>query len=78
MAAPSNFVNAVAITTSDATIYNPPLAALLVQGTGNLRVITVGGQDITFTAVPAFFTLYLKVKQVMATSTTATGIVGLS
>lgn len=69
---------AVAITPSDSVIF-PATRALIIQGTGNL-VVRMGGSKVlaTFTAVPAFTRLDLAVIQVMATGTTATGIMGLS
>lgn len=50
---------------------------LYIGGAGNLRVQTIGGDDVTFFAVPAGTTLQVKVIQVYSTSTTATNIVAL-
>lgn len=49
---------------------------LYVGGTGNLRVITAGGNDVTFNAVPVGF-FPVQVIRVFATSTTATNIIAL-
>lgn len=70
-------VDAIAVTKSDVTVYAPVLRALYVGGTGNVRVRTVQGTTVTFTAVPAGFILPVMVDMVLSTSTTATGIVGL-
>jgi len=47
---------------------------LYVGGTGNVSVITIGGDQITFAAVPAGTTLPIQVLKLRATSTTATAI----
>ena len=49
-----------------------------VGGTGNVRVLTADGSDITFVGVPAGTTLPISVTQVFSTSTTATSILGLT
>lgn len=77
MALPATFVNAVAITPSDSTVYSPTLKGLYVGGTGAVAVKTVGGQTVTFAGVPAGATLFVEVQQVLATGTAATSIVGL-
>lgn len=69
---------AVAVTPSDATIYDPPLRRLWVGGTGNVVVRFDGTADaaaVTYTAVPAGEYLDVVVDKVMA-ATTATNIVG--
>jgi hypothetical protein len=50
---------------------------LYVGGAGNLRVDTVGGDDITFTGVLAGSFIPVQVTRVYATGTTATSIVAL-
>lgn len=75
MALPAQFINANVVTPHDTNANE--FDALYVGGTGNVRVITVGGQDTLFSGVPAGATLYIKVRKVMATNTTATLIVGL-
>jgi hypothetical protein len=49
---------------------------LYIGGTGNVRVLTTGNDDVTFFAVaPGFFPV--QVVRVFATGTTATNIIGL-
>lgn len=67
--------SAVAITSSDTTTYSP--STLYVGVTGNLNVVTVQGQTTLFTNVPVGFFPVL-VTKVMASSTTASGLVLLS
>lgn len=70
--------NAVAVTPSDSVNLASPARSLYVGGAGNVTVVTVGGQVITFTAVPAGSILPIQVSRVNATSTTATNIISLS
>ena len=78
------YQNAVAVTTSDtvniappATLdANEPARALYIGTTGNLVVITAGGDTVTFNAVPVGI-LPVSVTRVKATSTTASNIVAL-
>lgn len=66
---------AVAVTPSDSTLIN--CVALYVGGTGNVVIDTVANTNVTFTAVPAGTTLWIKALRVKAAST-ATNIVALS
>jgi hypothetical protein len=50
---------------------------LYVGGTGNVNVVTSGGDTILFSGVPAGAILPVQVVQVKSTSTTATLIVAL-
>lgn len=50
---------------------------LYIGGAGNLRVLTVGGDDVVFYAVPAGTTLQVRVLRVFSTGTAATNIVAL-
>ena len=54
-----------------------PGCFLYVGGTGNVSVITIGGDQITFNGVPAGTTLPIQVLKLRATGTTATLINGL-
>lgn len=45
--------------------------------TGDVKVTTVQGKDVTFTAVPAGFILPVVVKRVFNTGTTATNMLGI-
>lgn len=56
---------------------NAQARALWVGGAGNVRVTTVGGEDVLFSGVPAGTVLPVSVKRVWATNTTATLIVAL-
>ena len=47
-------------------------AFLYVGGTGNVSVITIGGDQITFNGIPAGTTLPIQVLKLRATGTTAT------
>jgi hypothetical protein len=71
------FDNAVAVTKSDATVYDPPLDQLYVGGTGAVTVVTVGGQTVAFAAVPAGTWLKIRCTKVKSTGTDATSIVGV-
>ena len=51
--------------------------SLYVNGTGIVRVLTVGGDDITFQAVPVNTILPVQVVRLFQTTTTATNIVAL-
>ena len=50
---------------------------LYVGGLGDVNVITAGGDDVTFTAVPAGTFLPVQVVRVFATGTAATNILAL-
>jgi len=50
---------------------------LYVGGAGDLHVLTAGGDDITFSSVPAGTFLPVHVAKVFASGTTATGIIAL-
>lgn len=51
--------------------------AVYVGTAGNLRVTTVRGSTITFANLPAGGILPVRVRRVLATDTTAAGLVGL-
>lgn len=48
---------------------------LFVGAAGNVRVLTAGGSDVTFTAVPAGAVLPIQCSRVYSTNTTASNIV---
>jgi len=50
---------------------------LYVGGTGSVKVLTIGGDEVTFSAVPAGTFMPIQVLRVFATGTSATGIVAL-
>ena len=74
---------AAAVTPSD-TVNIPALTGgsnngcvLYVGGAGNLKVLTAGGDEVTFTAIPVGTFVPVQVLKVFATGTTATNIVAL-
>lgn len=70
--------DAVAITKSDTTTYNPPLAALYIGGAGAVAVRTYpGGTTITFSGATAGSIIPIQCDRVMSANTDATAIVGL-
>lgn len=68
---------AAAVTPADATTFDPPARGLYVGQGGDLRVRMLGGQTVTFAAVPAGSVLPLRVDRVLATGTTAGAVVRL-
>ena len=66
---------AATVTTSDT---GPNVfTRLYIGGAGNVAVVTEAGNTVTFTAVPVGTQLEIRVKQILATGTTATNIVGM-
>lgn len=62
---------------NDSTVYTPPLVALYVGTTGNIKVDTVWGDSaVTFANVPVGI-LPVQVTKVYSTDTTASNIIGL-
>lgn len=66
--------NAVPITPSDSTVYNPALVGIRCTVAGNLTVFS-GGQSVLI-AVANNETLNMSINKVMNTGTTATGLTG--
>ena len=83
MAYPAGTSNAKAVTPSDTVAVvvaggiDQPISGVYVGGAGNVTVITVGGQTVTFTAPPVGTTIWVKATHVKATGTTATNLVAL-
>jgi hypothetical protein len=50
---------------------------IYVGGAGNIVVVMVNGDEVTFTGVTAGSVLPIRVKQIKSTNTTATSILGL-
>lgn len=69
---PSNTVNIPAVTGGSNNG-----CVLYVGGAGNLKVLTVGGDEVTLIAVPVGTFVPVQVLRVFATGTTATNIVAL-
>lgn len=65
---PSVPEDAASVTPSDSTVFDSSI--LYVGSTGNVKVTTAQGSDVTFTAVPAGTILPVRVKKVFATGTT--------
>lgn len=72
----STYSSAKAITPSDTAPQT--YRAIYVGGAGNVSVVTSGGDTATFTAPPVGSIIPVEVKQVLATGTTATLLVGLA
>lgn len=73
----SPYVGGFAIAKSDAVVFSQPSRAVYVGGAGDLAVAYIDGTSDTLKAVPAGTLLRIRVKQVLATGTTATNISGL-
>lgn len=72
--------DAIAITPSDTTVYQPALRGLYIGAvsSGTLTVVTAGGNTVEFNPPVAGSTIPLACSQVKATGTTGvTGIIGL-
>ena len=69
--------NAEAVTTSDTAELARVTRALYVGGAGNIAVVMADRTTVTFAGVPAGTVLPIRVRQVRATGTTATNLVGL-
>lgn len=69
--------DAAAITPSDATALPSTVRGLYIGGAGTLRVRMLSGAVVDFPDVLGGAVYPIRVSQVMATGTTATGIVGL-
>lgn len=72
-----NSSRAAAVTPNDGVDLADFAKELYVSGTGDVAVITVGGDTVTFTAVPAGTVLPIRVRRVLSTGTTATNIVAM-
>ena len=69
--------NAAAVTPSDTVDLTDVTRYVWVGGAGNLVVITLGGQTVTITGIPAGTLLPIRVSRVKATNTTATSVLAL-
>jgi hypothetical protein len=68
---------AEAIHPSDSADLPQATRAIYVGGTGDLRVRMISGDTVTLFNVQAGMSYPLRLRQVLATGTTATGLVGL-
>lgn len=64
------------ITPSDTVLFQWP-TMVLVMNTGNVVALDEDGNSVTYTAVPAWTVLPVTCKGIMATGTTATGLIAL-
>ncbi len=74
----TNYEDAAAITNSDTATF-AATRAIIVGGAGNLKVTMASGNAVTI-VIPATacgFVIPIRVTQVFATGTTATGVVAL-
>lgn len=69
--------HAFAVTPSNADLLTEATRALYVGGGGNLALVMLSGAEISLLSVAAGSILPLRVRQVKATGTTATALVGL-
>lgn len=66
---------AVEVTPSDTESLTFVSKRLFVGGAGNVTLVTAGGETVEYASVPAGTYLQVRATAVMATGTTATGIV---
>lgn len=69
--------NFVAVTPSDSVDFTFASRGLWVGTGGNVAVVGLNGQVVTFTAVPSGTMLPVRAKRVNSTNTTASNIVSL-
>jgi hypothetical protein len=65
---------ALAITTSDATVYNPPLRGLYANVSGTIAIVFADGSTFSGTLATGVIHPIAGISKIMATGTTATGI----
>lgn len=66
-----------AITKHDTNVLEPPIRAIWVGGTGNIKVRMFDGSEVTIEDIPAGTLLPIRIDKVFSTDTTATKLVGL-
>lgn len=69
--------SALPVTPSDLVPLERALRAIYVGGAGHLRVRMVSGDEVTFQNLQPGGVYPFRLSQVMATGTTATGLIGL-
>lgn len=70
-------LHAVAVVAHDSTDFATDARSIYVGVTGDVTLLTSGGEVITFTAVPAGAILPIRTRRVNTTSTTASNMVAL-
>lgn len=73
---PNTAIDAAAINPSDATELTVPCRAVYVGESGDLKIKTLGGNEICFPGVPAGI-FPIGARQVFLTGTTATNLIAL-
>lgn len=68
-------VHAAAVAPSDTNEMEFASKRLWVGGAGNVKLVTVGGETVTYASVPAGTYLNVRAVQVFSTGTTATNII---
>jgi hypothetical protein len=69
--------NAAAVTPHDSNDLTNVARALYVGTTGNIKIITAGGDTVTLNSVPAGAIIPVRVKRVFSTGTSASNIVSI-
>lgn len=67
---------AVAVTPSDATVYDPPLRGLYINGSGTISIVFWDGSTFAGTPAAGVFHPIAGIAQIRAAGTSATGIYG--
>ncbi|MEO1043642.1 MAG: hypothetical protein AAFX52_15285 [Pseudomonadota bacterium] len=68
----------MAITPNDGSDLAYPIRGLMVAGAGDVSIVTIGGDTVTLPGLVPGVQYAILASRVMATSTTATGIIGLA
>lgn len=72
-----SYKSAREITPSDSAVFSPRLQAIVAGTAGTIEAVNSNGDQVTYTVV-AGETILAEIAQVLATGTTATGLVGLN
>jgi hypothetical protein len=65
------------ITPSDTVKFQWPTTILCTVAGGNVTCLDEDGNSVTYPSVPAYYLIPVTVSQVMATGTTATGLIAI-
>jgi hypothetical protein len=71
-----NYRGAVVITPNDNANLTDPVSAIYVGGSGNIRLVTLAGDQVVVSSTPIGI-LEIGATKIFSTSTTATGLIGL-
>lgn len=69
--------HAAAITPNDSTDLAKSTRSIWVGGAGNVELVTVSGETVTFSGAAAGSIIPIRAQRVRATGTTATNLVGM-